>query len=400
MQTDNAIEAVNLGKWYRVRGMGPPTLLGRLRGVFRGRKSERFWALRGLTFSVPRGVTVGVIGPNGAGKSSLLGLVAGTITPSEGNVTARGRVASLLELGAGFHPDLTGRENIYLNASILGIPREDIRRRFDRIVEFAGLRDFIDMPVRHYSSGMYVRLGFAVAVEMDPDVLLIDEVLAVGDTVFQHKCLDRMKRFQREGKTMLFVSHALQTVEDFCDEVFLIHGGRLVARGEPAVTILEYLRKYVGEGGSIYTQEYGTREVEISEVRLLDGAGKPSAEFVTGSPMVVEIVYTAHKRLENVVFGFSLKTGNGFGVFGTNTQILRYSVPPLEGTGVMRLVIDPLKLMEGHYFLSLAIHSWDHRVQYHRREDWYPFAVRNPLGGVGVFHMDCRWEHRRGDGAQ
>ncbi|HIE10082.1 MAG TPA: ABC transporter ATP-binding protein [Kiritimatiellae bacterium] len=387
-----AIQAENLGKWFHLRGLAPQTLFGRMGALLRGRKPERFWALQGLTFEVPQGCTLGIIGPNGAGKSSLLGLVAGTITPSAGWVRTHGRISSLLELGAGFHPDLSGRENIYLNASILGIPREDIRNRFDRIVEFAGLGEFIDMPVRHYSSGMYVRLGFAVAVEMDPDILLIDEVLAVGDVEFQHRCLDRMKRFQRAGKTILFVSHALQTIEEFCDEAILIHHGRMICRGDPADTIIEYLHSCGGEGGPVRTHEYGSREVEFARVLMLDEGGRESTRFTTGKSMIVEIHYRAHRPVARPVFGFSIKSGNGIPVFGSNTQIEGRVIERISGEGVIRLIIDPLPLMEGHYFLSLSIHSENHLIQYHRREDWYPFAVYNPLGGVGMVHLHCRWE--------
>jgi len=386
------IEARGLGKCYRVRGHAPPTFFGALSRGLRRTRTERFWALRGVDFDISAGRTVGVIGPNGSGKSSLLGLVAGTIAPTEGSIRTQGRVASLLELGAGFHPDLTGRENVFLNAAILGIPREDIRRRYDRIVEFAGLREFMDQPVRNYSSGMYVRLGFAVAVELDPDILLIDEVLAVGDIAFQLKCLDRIRDFQRRGKTLLLVSHALQTVEEFCDDVFLMHRGHLVARGRPDEVILRYLREYMGEGGMIYTQEFGTREVEICDVRLTDASGRETGIFETGRALYVEIAFEARRRVENAVFGFSIKTGNGLYVFGSNTQILGMNIPPLFGEGRIRLVLDPLTLMQGTYLLSLAIHSADHTVQYHRREDWYPFAVRNPTGALGLFHLHSRWE--------
>ena len=256
----NAIEAQGLGKRYQRRGSAPPTLFGRLAGRIAGRASEEFWALRGVDFEIPAGRTVGVVGPNGSGKSSLLGLVTGTIAPTEGAVRTHGRISSLLELGAGFHPDLSGRENVFLYAALLGIHREDIARRYDAVVDFAGLREFMDMPVKHYSSGMYVRLGFAVATEVDPDILLVDEVLAVGDIAFQLKCLDRIRAFQRRGKTILFVSHALQTVEEFCHEAFLVHRGRLVAKGPPPDVILQYIKAYMGEGGYLYTQEFGTRE--------------------------------------------------------------------------------------------------------------------------------------------
>lgn len=386
-----AIQATHLGKCYTRRGLGAPTLFGALTSAFRP-SPPPFWCLRDASFEIPPGRTIGVIGPNGSGKSSLLGLVAGTITPTEGTVHTRGRISSLLELGAGFHPDLTGRENVYLNAALLGIPREDVRRKFDRIVDFAELREFIDMPVKHYSSGMYVRLGFSVAVEVDPDILLVDEVLAVGDISFQLKCLDRIRDFQRRGKTLLFVSHALQTVEEFCHEVFLIHHGRLVARGDPADVIQQFIRSYMGEGGGLYTQEFGTRAVEFGAVRLLDGEGAEAAVFQTGGPLTIEIPYIAHRRIENPVFGFSIKTGNGMYVYGSNTQLAHSPVPPLQpGPGTLRLSLAPLRLMRGNYFLSLAIHSWDHTEQFHRREDWWPFAVRNPTGEPGLFRLDATW---------
>ncbi len=386
-----AIEAVNLGKCYQRRGTAMPTLLGTLSGMRRG-KTEPFWCIRGANFEIPAGRTVGVIGPNGAGKSSLLGLTAGTITPTEGYVKTRGRIASLLELGAGFHQELTGRENVFLNAALLGIPREDVKKKFDRIVDFAELKDFIDMPVKQYSSGMYVRLGFAIAVEVDPDILLVDEVLAVGDIAFQLKCLDRIRNFQRRGKTLLFVSHALQTVEEFCHEAFLIHHGRLVERGAPGDVILKFIRSYMGEGGGLYTQEYGTRAVEFGAVRLLDGTGNEAGTFETGGSMTVEIPYVAKKRVERPVFGFSVKTGNGFYVFGSNTQIAKKEIPSIEGEGTVKLDLSPLRLMQGNYFLSLSIHSWDHKEQFHRREDWWPFRVKNGTGAEGQFMLDTAWK--------
>ena len=389
---NNAIEAVNLGKCYTCRGTGLPTLFSAVTGGLRG-KNEPFWCLRGANFEIPAGRTIGVIGPNGSGKSSLLGLTAGTIAPTEGRVRTQGRISSLLELGAGFHSELSGRENVFLNAALLGIPRETVKKKFDRIVDFAELREFIDMPVKHYSSGMYVRLGFSVAVEVDPDILLIDEVLAVGDISFQLKCLDRIRDFQKRGKTLLFVSHALQTVEEFCHEVFLIHRGRLVERGDPSDVILKYVRSYMGEGGGVFTQEYGSRKVELGHVRLLDAAGRDAVTFETGGALTVEIPYVAPRRVDKPVFGFSIKTANGIYVFGSNTQTQKHDIPFVEGAGTVRLDLSPLRLMHGNFFLSLSVHSWDHMEQYHRREDWLPFAVRNPTGALGMLQLDSRWSH-------
>jgi ABC-type polysaccharide/polyol phosphate transport system ATPase subunit len=390
----NAIEAIQLGKWFRRQGVGSPTLLGALPRCLRRAQADGFWALRDINFQVERGQTVGVVGPNGSGKSSLLGLIARTLVPTEGSVRTDGRISALLELGAGFHPDLSGRENIYLNAAILGIPREDIRRRFDHIVDFAELREFIDMPVKHYSSGMYVRLAFAVAVEMNPDILLIDEVLAVGDMAFQMKCLDRIRQFQQQGKTILFVSHALETVEEFCSKVLLIHEGRLIMQGNPSEVIFTYLKQYMVRIGLLNVEEHGTREVELRSVRLLDESGAETATFSTGRALIVEIGYYARRRIEKPVFGFNLKTGNGFYVFGSNTQIAGVPIPAIEGGGRVRLRIEPLTLKQGKFFLSLSAHSWDHAVQYHRQEDLHPFLVKDRGDDKGVFQLHCTWEHQ------
>ncbi len=387
----NAIEARHLGKSYWLQGSGPPTLVGALTR-WRRRNRSLLWALDDVSFDIKAGETVGLIGPNGSGKSSCLSLIAETTAPTTGTITARGRVSSLLELGAGFHSELTGRENIFLNGAILGIPRKTIRERFDRIVDFSGVCDFLDMPVKFYSSGMYVRLGFAVAVETDPDILLVDEVLAVGDIAFQAKCFSRIRDFQRAGKTLVIVSHGLQTVEEFCDRVFLLHRGKLVAQGDPADVIFTYLRSYMGEGGGVRTQEYGNRDVEIENARFLEAGGDETGTFETGKPMIVEVKYNARRRIERPVFGFSIKTGNGMFVFGSNTQIAKYELDAIEGRGVVKLFLDPLGLMQGNFFLSLSVHSWDHSIQYHRREDWYPFVVKNHTGSLGLFHLDSRWE--------
>ncbi len=388
----HAIEVQHLTKNYWMQGGEPPTLAGMLARGLAPRRRRVIQALQDVSFTVAPGETIGVIGPNGSGKSSLLGLLAGTTTATAGTVKLQGSVSSLLELGAGFHSELTGRENIFLNGAILGIPRATILERFDRIVEFAGIREFLDMPVKHYSSGMYVRLGFAVAVEIDPDILLIDEVLAVGDVAFQTKCLARIRDFQKRGKTLLLVSHALQTVEEFCSRVFLIHQGRLVDQGDPADVIFNYLRSYMGEGGGVHTVEYGNREVSIVNVRFLDAAGRETGAMTTGQPMAVEISYQATRRIERPVFGFSIKTGNGMFVFGSNTQLAGSRIEAIEGAGRLLLHFDSLSLMQGNFFLSVSIHSWDHAVQFHRREDWYPFVVKNPTGALGLFYINTRWE--------
>ena len=391
--TDYAIEVNQLGKSYRAQGVGVPTLYKTLARLIERRKQERFWALREVSFKIPRGATVGVIGPNGSGKSSLLGLIAGTITPSTGAVHTAGRISSLLELGAGFHPEMSGRENVILNASILGIPREDVLRKMDHIIEFAGLRDFIDMPVKHYSSGMYVRLGFAVAVETDPDILLTDEVLAVGDVAFQNKCMERLHDFKRRGKTMMFVSHALETVQQFCDEAFLILDGRLTEQGPPRDVIFRYLKDYMLKIGKLAVEEFGTRQVVIEDIKITDHNGKATTDFETGRAMHIEVHYDARERIENPVFGFGIKSANGVLVCGSNTSIESYPIPVVEGKGAVKIRLDPLTVREGSYFLSLSCHSPDHKVQYHRLEDWIAFSVSDNSERAGLVTVDSHWEH-------
>lgn len=386
-----AIEAHGVGKRYWIRGnTEAPTLIGAVRRKFQRQRPGEFWALRGLSFDVPRGITVGVIGPNGCGKSTTLGLVAGTIKPTEGTMRTEGRISSLLELGAGFHSELTGRENVFLYASLLGIEREYVVRRFDAIVAFAGLEEFIDVPVKNYSSGMYVRLGFAVATEVEPDILLVDEVLAVGDAEFQQKCLHRIRQFQRKGKTILFVSHDLGNVKTFCDEVVYIEKGRMIAAGEPGEIIEDYLKEVDDEERAM--DEHGSRRVNLVNLRMVNGAGETTQWFTSGEPVVIELTYDASERIEKPVFGFSIKHQAGTLVYGTNTQIQYVDIPEIEGQGQLRIVLDRLDLRRGHYFLSVAIHDWDHVEQFHRREDWYDFAVRNRDGSEGMYDLRPQFE--------
>lgn len=395
----NAIEVRNLGKAYRVQGVGVPTLYKTISRVIQRRRVDRFWALREVSFDIPRGATVGVIGPNGSGKSSLLGLIAGTVTATTGTVKTQGRISSLLELGAGFHPELSGRENVILNASILGIPREDVMRRMDHIIEFAGLKDFIDMPVKHYSSGMYVRLGFAVAIEINPDILLVDEVLAVGDIAFQTKCLERVREFQKKGKTLLLVSHALETVEQFCHEAILILESRMVERGPPRDVIFSYLKTYMLRIGKLHVEEYGTRQAELVDIKLRDAAGAETTDFESGTPMHIEIRYRAKETLAHPVFGFSIKSADGVYIFGSNTDLEKVTIDAIHGEGLVRLTVNPLILKSGSFFLSFALHSSDHKAQYHRLEDWIAFSVTDSSDRPGLVHLNNTWEwnHERED---
>jgi len=276
MSANAVVTVTGLGKMYRLRHHGQATLKSAALGLL-GRQPPRedFWALRNISFDVRQGETLGIIGSNGAGKSTLLGLITGTITPTEGSISSRGRISSLLELGAGFHPDLTGRENIFLNGSILGLKKADIRRKFDDIVAFAELEEFIDMPVKHYSSGMFVRLGFSVAMKVEPDVLIVDEVLSVGDEKFQEKCLHHIRTFISKGNTLLIVSHSMETIQSMCDRTLLLNRGEQVVLDEPGRAIHEY--RNIGmydEKDGVSVKEWGSREVEITGISFCNGAGE------------------------------------------------------------------------------------------------------------------------------
>jgi len=398
---DIAIEAKGVGKQYDSK---PRTLFARLGGLMRRGHatsgSNGQWAVRDLNVRVPRGKSVAFIGPNGSGKSTMLGLIAGTITPTEGTIRTAGRISSLLELGAGFHPQMTGRQNIYLSAAIQGIPKGVIEGKIARMLDFAGpeVTRKIDDPVKTYSSGMYLRLAFAVSIEVEPDILLVDEALAVGDVVFHHKCLDRIRDFQRLGGTLVLVTHDLGLVEQFCDEAKFLHHGKLIAEGDPSSVILTYLREYARgmRIGDLNFEENGNREIEFTRVVLLDERGRESATFRSVEPMQVELHYRAKHRIEKPVFGFGIKTAGGLHVFGTNTQLCGVDLPFVQGTGCVRLRIQPLPLLQGKYLMSVAAHSLDHRVQYHRIEDSIPLSVENTTGEHGLFRLPCSWSHKPG----
>lgn len=382
----------NAGKRYNIQGAKERTLKSSVLDIIRSRyKKKHFWALRGVNFNLNEGETLGIIGPNGAGKSTLLGLIAGALTPTEGKIRVNGTMSTLLELGAGFHPDLTGRENIFLNGSILGLSKKEIQRRFNDIVGFAELEPFIDTPVKYYSSGMYVRLGFAVAVEVDPEILIIDEVLAVGDAMFKRKCLRKISEFQKRKKAMLIVSHDLETIKNISDRILLLDEGKIIELGDPSEVVEEYLRLGLYRKGELVIREWGNRDIEIERVELCDKEGQEKQRFISGYPMMVKIHFNAKEKIDNPVFGFSIADGEGRLCHGTNTIIENYSIDQVSGRGVISVEFSPLTLLQGKYYLSLAIHSKDHKTHYHRRENWHVFWVEPDRKADGFLNMPCKW---------
>jgi ABC-type polysaccharide/polyol phosphate transport system ATPase subunit len=385
---------------------------------------QTFTALDGVSFEVPAGTMFGVIGENGSGKSTLLKLLAGITKPTRGSLAVRGRVSALIELGAGFHPEISGRENVAINGIMLGLSRREVQERFDEIVAFAELEDFIDAPVKTYSSGMYVRLGFAVAIHVDPDVLLIDEVLAVGDEAFTRKCLDKIGEFRRRGKTILLVTHSLGLAERMCDDVLWLRHGAMADRGDPKRVVDAYLTYVAGGEEALLSREHGrataeavpppaeapgaappahgyregrwgSREVEISGVRLLDDRGRPRHVYTPGESLTVRLSVRSLESVDDFVFGVGLFTADGLSVYGTNTHIEDFVGEELEGDSEVSLVLDDLRLVEGTYLLDVAVHKRDGTpYDYHR--GLYSFRIKSRIKDVGVYRPAHRWEFSAG----
>lgn len=357
----------------------------------RGRGREELWALKNIDFEVPQGQTLGIIGANGAGKSTLLALLAGTMMPTEGRIETQGTISSLLELGAGFHPDLTGRENVFLAGAIMGLSRRTMTRRLDAIVEFADIGPFLDEPVKHYSSGMYVRLGFAVAVEVDPDILLVDEVLAVGDAVFQRKCLKRMDYFRKMGKTMLIISHDMHTIQSVSDQILFLDHGEIKGHGAPGAVIGQYESFSRSLAGSELRREWGTREVVLTGAEFFDDEGRPRVSFVSGSAVNVRIRYDVLTAVGPSVFGFGISDANGRLVHGSNTQIAGVKVEGLSRSGSVVLRLPSFDLAPGSYLFSFSVHSADHRTNYHRLDNVMAIGVESDKRIEGVVSMPSEW---------
>jgi len=351
---------------------------------------REYQALDNVSFNVRKGETLGIIGANGAGKSTLLALVSRTMKPTSGIITTRGSISCLLELGAGFHPDLSGRENVYLYGAIMGLTRKQMSDKFDRIVDFAELRDWIDEPVKHYSSGMYVRLAFAVAVEVDPDILLIDEVLAVGDAAFQTKCGERMKEFRERGKTMLIISHDLPTVESISDRILFLEEGRVHGLGETTSMVEDYRRFMRRKEEASAKRVWGNHDIMITGVDMMNPDGSRAGVFKSGKPAVIRIKYHAKGEIRRPVFGFSISDSSGRVVYGNNTQIENFVIPSVKGDGAINMVVDPILVARGDYLLSLSVHSEDHLTNYCRMDHAFVLKVECDRNYEGSY-MPVKW---------
>ena len=357
--------------------------------------AERVDALTDVSFEVAKGEAFGVIGSNGSGKSTLLKLVAGTSKPTSGRLDVNGRVSALLELGAGFHPDFTGRENAYLNGSLLGLSRKQMDVAMPSIEAFADIGRFFDGPVKTYSSGMYARLGFAVAVHLDPDVLLVDEVLAVGDEYFQHKCFAKIADFRREGRTILLVSHDLGAVARLCERAMWLDGGRVASVGAVRDVVNAYQRT-VGEreqrerAARGHGERWGTKEIEIAHAHIVGADGRDRAVLDSGEPAAIEIAYRNPAGVTDAVFGVYVYREDGTGVYGTNTLIDGCEVP-VRAEGVARFAVDALDLLPGAYDVDVGIIDPQDRY-YDYLQKGLSLRVIGRSREVGIARLRHRWE--------
>jgi lipopolysaccharide transport system ATP-binding protein len=367
MEPSNSIEVCGLSKRYLLGERESSQqlrehLVRLLKFGARGKERESIWALRDVTFSVPEGQVVGIIGRNGAGKSTLLKILSRITHPTAGSIRVRGRVASLLEVGTGFHEELTGRENIFLNGSILGMKRRDIERHFDAIVEFSGLSQYLDTPIKRYSSGMRLRLGFAVAAHLDPDILIVDEVLAVGDAGFQKKCIAAMSDLRSGGRTVLFVSHNMAAVENLCSRGIWIDKGQIRMDETAKDVIRAYLASYAGEetAAKALTVEgrTGSGKMRYSHIELLAPDGSPSPMIQSGDALTLRLHFRAHEHILRPNFDVRFFTTMGTLITATSTWLHGVTIAAVEaGEGYVDLELDALNLVPGRYMIALAING-------------------------------------------
>ncbi|MBN2406692.1 MAG: ABC transporter ATP-binding protein [Elusimicrobia bacterium] len=394
-----AVKLHDLGIRFRTPHAGPG------RGIFRRYIYKPLYALERVNLSVEKGEAVGIIGENGSGKTTLLSAVAGILRPDTGAIEVNGRVSGILGLGIGCKPKLSARDNIFLYASMLGIRNRDTEKKFDEIVRFAGIEDFTETKLANFSSGMLLRFGFSVAVNVDPDILLLDEVLSVGDEAFREKSYKKISEFRRQGKTIMVVSHGLGEIASFCDRLVLLDKGRVRKTGSVREVIDEYLgmvsERSAGEDSAVPGKSensmlrWGTKEVKIEKVALLGAGGEEAGVFYHGGKMVVRMHYNAQRKVKAPVFGLAVYDINGREIDGPNTRADGYAVEYAEGEGYIDYIIDNLPLYDGEYLLSVSV--YDHMVKqpFDHHDRMYKFLVTGKKAwDRGIVRINARWEHK------
>ena len=369
--------------------------------LLRGRRAkyEEFWALKDVSFEVPHGATLGIIGSNGSGKTTMLKCLTGIYTPERGSIKVDGKLAALLELGAGFHPELTGSENIFLNGAILGMSKQDIQSKFASIVEFAGLEKFIDTPVKNFSSGMVVRLGFSIASHVEPEILLIDEILSVGDQDFQRKSSEKIEEFRREGRTIVVVSHSLGLVQQLCKEVIWLDKGQIKQSGLAAEVIAAYT------GGSYAKQteidesqrnRWGTGDARINSIELLSQDGSPVEVIESSAALQMRFQISAHTRLESPILRVQITRLNGDVIWATSTQRGADTLRILDGAATATLNIDSIHLLEGSYYVSASITDSTGTTEFDHCENWVRLNVhKTNVFDEGIVAINSHWNLER-----
>lgn len=394
------ITASDIWKSFRIYEQRTHTLKETL--LARRTKYHAFWAVQGVSFSVDKGEMVGIIGPNGSGKSTLLKCLTGVLAPNRGSIQVEGKVSSLLELGTGFHPELGGRDNVYLAGSIMGLSRQQIDDRFDEIVDFSGVHDFIDMPVKNYSSGMYARLAFALAINVDADVLLVDEVLSVGDEAFQTKCHDHIIGMRDAGTTIVFVSHSLYAVRNLCNRALWLDHGQVVKEGPAAEVVATYFEEaHEGEHGAFVAPpeggRVGTQQAVITSVELLDANGTSTPRFHTGDACTLRMRYEAKEALDDVVASAEIRTiaNDLVAALSSLDEGAMFNLP--AGSGTIDYSIPALPIPPSDLRLTVALHDWKR----HRIYDWHEQAIvfSVDIGGLfrsGLMWVPGHWLHKEG----
>ena len=402
---DNAIEVNNLTKHFKVYFDKGSEL--KERALFWKRnKYENRTVLDNISFSIKKGEAVGLIGKNGCGKSTTLKLLTKIIYPSSGSIEMCGRVSSLIELGAGFHPDMSGRENIYTNASIFGLTKKEIDARLQDIIDFSELAEFIDNPVRTYSSGMYMRLAFSVAINVDADILLIDEILAVGDANFQAKCFNKLREIKAAGTTIVIVSHSLGQIEQICDRSIWIKDGVIEMEGEPKDVHLHYLdymnkermdqaekdriREETRAAQARNNKRYGDKRVQFTEVKMLNGNGEEQRTFKTGESITLDLSYSVKEKVTDGVFGFGIFRSDGLWCYGTNTRIDRFDNFDIEEDGHYQVKLDEVMLIPGEYWVDVTI-EWGEGNPVDYYKEAMRFEVVSNVTDVGVLRVPHSW---------
>lgn len=409
---NSAVEFSHVSKVFRLQRDRPRSFQEAFVGLLRRHRTpaEEFWALRDVSFRIARGDHVGLIGRNGAGKSTTLKLISRIIQPTQGKITVNGRVTALLELGAGFHPDLSGRDNILLNGAVMGLTRREIMRKIDEIVEFAEIEDFIDVPVKDYSSGMYLRLAFAAAAHLDPEILLLDEVFAVGDQAFQQKSQERIQELRKRGITILFVSHSMEAVLQTCKRAIWLERGRVRAAGDVSAVSAAYYEdtlikmadkqavKATTQQQKAQDQEkrLGSGEARIERVEFIDADGRSTRFTHTNARLTVRLHYIAHERIERPMIGIAFyRADQRIRIAGPNNTMQPYKIPYVEGTGYVDYIIDRLPFLPGDYLLDASIYDWDDT---HRYDYWNECARLTVLPGgtrerYGLIALEGTWRH-------